>query len=420
MLAPLGAALGPGNLPPTHQKLPPNGKQRLGAVSLVAPDLMDIPSKKHKSLDEASAYQLETMRYQTMIYAHCAQQQRVGQMSAFRPWGPPTPKSFMHLSYNAAAVAALSSLPYLSQEPPVLQHPERVVRSTDRERFERTYQPNVALAPRKSILSKEREKEQREIRDKEREHSRERDRSRERELRERELKQELLQQHQQHQQHLHQHHHQHQNTQLHQHHHHQHPAMSAVCDIDVLQIKQERAATPPDNLSSQSQSPPPGAEENSGSMDRHDAEDMQMEEQESAIPMMSPLIMCQPNFAHQEQQQTQQQRRHSLNTSANVAGSTTSLISNMSARLTVASTTASNQQHLQKQQQQALCRNTQQLQGLRSGIDPGQATLIKDCSSSLAAAQVSASIFIFKLLRLTQRMIVWMKTKELKSLRYKE
>lgn len=36
---------------------------------------------------------------------------------------------------------------YLSQGPPVLLHPERVVPLSESERFERTFQPNVALAP---------------------------------------------------------------------------------------------------------------------------------------------------------------------------------------------------------------------------------------------------------------------------------
>lgn len=32
-------------------------------------------------------------------------------------------------------------------DPPVLQHPERVIPLSESERFERTFQPNVALAP---------------------------------------------------------------------------------------------------------------------------------------------------------------------------------------------------------------------------------------------------------------------------------
>lgn len=37
----------------------------------------------------------------------------------------------------------------MSQEPPLLQNPERVVRHSESEHFERSFQPNVALAPRR-------------------------------------------------------------------------------------------------------------------------------------------------------------------------------------------------------------------------------------------------------------------------------
>lgn len=37
--------------------------------------------------------------------------------------------------------------PFLAQDPPVLLHPERVVPLSQSEQFERSYQPNVALAP---------------------------------------------------------------------------------------------------------------------------------------------------------------------------------------------------------------------------------------------------------------------------------
>ncbi|XP_034670643.1 cleavage and polyadenylation specificity factor subunit CG7185-like, partial [Drosophila subobscura] len=63
--------------------------------------------------------------------------QPMNSSSAFRPWGPTTTKAFLH-AYNAT----LSSLPYACQEPPELQNPERVVRSTEKRYAERTYQPN--------------------------------------------------------------------------------------------------------------------------------------------------------------------------------------------------------------------------------------------------------------------------------------
>lgn len=79
-------------------------------------------------------------------------------MSAFRPWAQPPPKHLPPLPYPP-------NIPYLNQEPPVLQNPERVVRLTECERFERSFQPNVALAPKRhsSPLPKERDKERGDI-----------------------------------------------------------------------------------------------------------------------------------------------------------------------------------------------------------------------------------------------------------------
>ncbi|KAH8352080.1 hypothetical protein KR084_001827 [Drosophila pseudotakahashii] len=153
---------------------------------------MDIPSgkKQLQQLKGASSAAASTLEYHYQVmYAHCVQRERererehlphplphqhravlvataphphgphhhppptLNSASAFRPWGPTTTKAFLN-AYNAT----LSSLPYACQEPPELQNPERVVRSTDKRYAERTYQPNVALAPRKSILSKERDK----------------------------------------------------------------------------------------------------------------------------------------------------------------------------------------------------------------------------------------------------------------------
>ncbi|EDV59274.2 uncharacterized protein LOC6541109 [Drosophila erecta] len=154
---------------------------------------MDIPSgKKQLQQLKGATVAASALEYQYQVmYAHCVQKERemerehlphshplprqhravlvatapyphlpqyptpptLNSSSAFRPWGPDTTKAFLH-----AYGATLSSLPYACQEPPELQNPERVVRSTDKRYAERTYQPNVALAPRKSILSKERDK----------------------------------------------------------------------------------------------------------------------------------------------------------------------------------------------------------------------------------------------------------------------
>lgn len=104
---------------------------------------LDIPHKKAKLLDEK--YMLD-YQYQTLLLAQYHQH-----YNGFRPWAPlvppPPPQSLApkhipHMPYTLP-------IQYLSQEPPVLQNPERVVRLSERERYEESYQPNVALAPRK-------------------------------------------------------------------------------------------------------------------------------------------------------------------------------------------------------------------------------------------------------------------------------
>ncbi|XP_075214340.1 sno oncogene [Lycorma delicatula] len=57
-------------------------------------------------------------------------------VSAFKPWPPLTKHSLRD-----------SMPPYLSHGPPILLHPEKVVPLSQSECFERSYQPNVALAP---------------------------------------------------------------------------------------------------------------------------------------------------------------------------------------------------------------------------------------------------------------------------------
>jgi hypothetical protein len=71
------------------------------------------------------------------------------------PWPTTASSQSKHIIFGQN----IASIPYLpsSQEPPILQNPERVVRHTENERFDRSYQPNVALAPRQTILVKERD-----------------------------------------------------------------------------------------------------------------------------------------------------------------------------------------------------------------------------------------------------------------------
>ncbi|XP_033149788.1 lateral signaling target protein 2 homolog [Drosophila busckii] len=105
--------------------------------------LIELPSKKHKSAAAAAAaaaappLETYTLGYQLM-YAHCVQQQQ-----------RELEREQQHVSSCRAAAWSRRSCRIRSV----------LCADSDRERFERTYQPNVALAPRKSILSKERERE---------------------------------------------------------------------------------------------------------------------------------------------------------------------------------------------------------------------------------------------------------------------
>lgn len=109
---------------------------------------LDIPLKKTK-LDESP------LRYLTDLYNPLFLYQ-FSQLSRQQPWLSATSPKHIISPFGQN----LAPIPYLptSQEPPVLQNPERVVRHTESERFERSYQPNVALAPRQSVLTKERDR----------------------------------------------------------------------------------------------------------------------------------------------------------------------------------------------------------------------------------------------------------------------
>lgn len=99
---------------------------------------IDIPLKKAKLMDDA--YMLDYQ--QALLMAQYRQY-------AFRPWAPMGPKHIpAHMPY---ATAPPQPLPYMSsQEPPILQNPDRVVLESECDRFARTFQPNVALAPRRT------------------------------------------------------------------------------------------------------------------------------------------------------------------------------------------------------------------------------------------------------------------------------
>lgn len=99
---------------------------------------LDIPLKKAKLMDDAYLFDYQ----QALLMAQYRQY-------AFRPWAPMGPKHIpAHMPYSTAP---LQPLPYMSsQEPPILQNPDRVVLESECDRFARTFQPNVALAPRRS------------------------------------------------------------------------------------------------------------------------------------------------------------------------------------------------------------------------------------------------------------------------------
>ncbi|XP_065090775.1 uncharacterized protein Snoo [Ochlerotatus camptorhynchus] len=140
-------------------------------VTIKTEPLSDIPLKKPKLLNDASLY-------------HSSRQPS----SAFRPWTQKAQKYAQQqlllqhaMAFNGngmlngggviGGTGSSGGILGLSQEPPVLQNPESVVRLSESDKFERSFQPNVALAPRKTILCKERE------RDREREREREKERS---------------------------------------------------------------------------------------------------------------------------------------------------------------------------------------------------------------------------------------------------
>lgn len=78
------------------------------------------------------------------------------QSLAFGPSPLPPPGSHWATALNPKLYPqylGFNGLSYLAnqQEPPLLQNPERVIRLNECERFERSYQPNVALAPRQRL-----------------------------------------------------------------------------------------------------------------------------------------------------------------------------------------------------------------------------------------------------------------------------
>lgn len=114
---------------------------------MIKAEPLDIPLKKSK-LDEYAAYLYAAAIDPLYIHAAMYEQWSNRQMSAFRP----VPSIFPKEGKTRHSVP--SNLGRY-KEPPILQHPERVVPMSESERFERSFQPNVALAPPKKHKYKE-------------------------------------------------------------------------------------------------------------------------------------------------------------------------------------------------------------------------------------------------------------------------
>lgn len=107
---------------------------------------LDIPTKKPKLLEE-QPFIMDM--FNSMVY--------------YRPLYPLTWIPQKHISQHGQNTYVAP----ITHEPPILQNPERVVRMSECERFARGFQPNVALAPRQTVLNKD-EMRERETRDRER------------------------------------------------------------------------------------------------------------------------------------------------------------------------------------------------------------------------------------------------------------
>uniref|UniRef100_A0A8D8RZ64 Ski oncogene n=2 Tax=Cacopsylla melanoneura TaxID=428564 RepID=A0A8D8RZ64_9HEMI len=107
----------------------------------------DVILSKKPKLDDGSPPFLARLPYDTALHHYYSWQYdwaSLSQVLPFRTWPgmPPLPTD-KHLPKSLK-----DSVPsYLSHEPPVLLHPERVVPHSQSEQFETSFQPNVALAP---------------------------------------------------------------------------------------------------------------------------------------------------------------------------------------------------------------------------------------------------------------------------------
>ncbi|XP_077286875.1 ski oncogene-like [Arctopsyche grandis] len=110
---------------PRHPDTPVTPKRKVVTDPVCKLEPLDVPLKKPK-MEDFYTY-VYAMEPYIQFQAAALYDQYNRALSAFRPWP--------------------NKRPFLSREPPLLQHPEKVVHLKDTSRFERTFQPNVALKP---------------------------------------------------------------------------------------------------------------------------------------------------------------------------------------------------------------------------------------------------------------------------------
>ncbi|XP_053673570.1 uncharacterized protein LOC128723829 [Anopheles nili] len=97
----------------------------------------------------SAAFRPWTAQQKAQKYAQ--QQQQALLLQQIGPYANGTTTTIVNGTIRATSPGG-SILTLSSQEPPLLQNPENVVPMSEKDKFERSYQPNVALVPRKSIL----------------------------------------------------------------------------------------------------------------------------------------------------------------------------------------------------------------------------------------------------------------------------
>uniref|UniRef100_A0A182W7N7 Uncharacterized protein n=1 Tax=Anopheles minimus TaxID=112268 RepID=A0A182W7N7_9DIPT len=95
-----------------------------------------------------AAFRPWTAQQKAQKYAQ--QQQQALLLQQITPYANGTTTTIVNGTIRATSPGG--TILTLSQEPPLLQNPENVVPMSETDKFERSYQPNVALVPRKTIL----------------------------------------------------------------------------------------------------------------------------------------------------------------------------------------------------------------------------------------------------------------------------